>query len=286
MAFTPPKENISPSRFGLVKKPWIWIPFTLLLIFLIILTQVDLESIKESLVEIISSKTGLKVEIDSIGFGVLDGLGLQCKGVEVTSLNGNHYSIDRLDLLAAWSSLLRGEFEITSASLIHPVIKLVIPERPTSQAKNKQPEKKTSAVHQALVSPATLESTTKKINEPPLTIDKLIISDGHITLTHPGTKKQLLLNVNGTFELIQAKGMDILAKAVKVQTESIVLEGEGTVSYLGTKNAKVAMNINTGGYSLKEIESVLHFFEVSIKENPIQKYNVDSLLINAKFHLN
>ena len=286
MAFTPPKENISPSRFGLVKKPWIWIPFTLLLIFLIILTQVDLESIKESLVEIISSKTGLKVEIDSIGFGVLDGLGLQCKGVEVTSLNGNHYSIDRLDLLAAWGPLLRGEFEITSASLIHPVIKLVIPERPKSQAKNKQPEKKTSAGHQELVSPETLESTTKKIKETPLTIDKLIISDGHITLTHPGTKQQLLLKVDGNFELIQSEGINILAKAMKLQTKSIVLEGGGRVSYLGTENANVAMNINTGGYSLKEIESVLNFFEVSIKEIPLQTINIDRLLLKAQFPLN
>jgi hypothetical protein len=286
MAFIPPKDNISPSWFGFEKKPWIWVPFTLLLIFLIILTQIDLESIKENLVERISNKTGLKVEIDSIGFGVLDGLGLQCKGVEVTSLNGNHYSIDRLDLLAAWSPLLRGEFEITSASLIHPVIKLVIPEKPKSQAKNEQPEKEKSAGHQELVSPETLESTTKKIKETPLTIDKLVISDGQITLTHPESTKQLLLNVDGTFELIQAEGIDILAKAVKVETESIVFEGGGTVSYLGKDNTKVAMNINTGGYSLKEIESILHFFGVSVKEIPLQAINIDRLLLNAQFPLN
>ena len=286
MAFTHPKDNISPSRFGFAKKPWIWVPFILLLIFFIILTKIDLESVKENLVERISNKTGLKVEIDSIGFGVLDGLGLQCNGVEVTSLNGNHYSIDRLDLLAAWSPLLRGEFEITSASLIHPVIKIVIPEKPKSQAKNEQPEKEKSADHQELVSPETLDSTTKKIIETPLTIDKLVISDGQITLTHPKTTKQLLLNVDGTFELIQAEGMDILAKAVKVQTESIVLEGGGTVSYLGTDNAKVTMNINTGGYSLKKIESILHFFGVSVKEIPLQAINIDRILLKAQFPLN
>ena len=141
MASIHPKDNILTSRLRFVKKPWIWVPFTLLLVFLIILTQIDLESIKESLIEKVSSETGLKVEIDEIGFGFSGGLGLQCKGVKVSTPKGNHYSVDRLDLLAAWSPLLSGEFEIKSAALIHPVIKLEIPERPQPPIEKEKPER-------------------------------------------------------------------------------------------------------------------------------------------------
>ncbi|MBC8288552.1 MAG: AsmA-like C-terminal domain-containing protein [Nitrospinae bacterium] len=264
-------------------------PFTLLLVFLIILTQIDLESIKESLIEKVSSETGLKVEIDEIGFGFSGGLGLQCKGVKVSTPKGNHYSVDRLDLLAAWSPLLSGEFEIKSAALIHPVIKLEIPERPQPPIEKEKPEKDNKEKPEdqpGLVSSKTLQSTTSKIKDTPLTIDKFVISDGQIILTHPGGTKQLLLNVDGTFKLNRAEGMDILAKAVKVQTGSIIFEGDGTVSNLGADNAGIAMNLNTGGFALKEIQPTLQFFGVSLQETPLQAIDVDRLLLKAEFPLN
>ena len=286
MASTSPKENIAASPFRYFKKSWIWMPFTLLLVLLIILTQIDLESVKESLIEKISTEIGMKVEIDSLGFGFSGGLGLQCKGVEVSSPKGNHYSVDRLDLLAAWGPLFRGKFEITSASLIHPVVKLVFTKKPQPPTEKEQPIKEKPTDHPGLISSETLQSTTKKIKETPLTIDKFVISDGYITLTNPGTTKQLLLNVDGTFELKRAKGMDILIKTVKVETNSIVFEGGGAVSYLGTDNAEVTMNINTGDFSLKQIQSTLQFFGVSLTKTPLQAIDIDQLLLKTKFPLN
>jgi uncharacterized protein involved in outer membrane biogenesis len=126
MALKPSKENSPSSQRKFSLKLWLGIPFALFLVLLVILSQIDLESVKEELVQRISEETGLKVEMESIGFGFSHGLGLQGKGVKVSTPEGDQYSVDRLDLLAAWSPLLKGEFKIKSAALEHPVLKLEI----------------------------------------------------------------------------------------------------------------------------------------------------------------
>ncbi len=285
MASNPSKNNASAPLTRFTRKPWIWGPFALILVILIILTQIDLESVKENLIEKIASETGMKVEIDSIGFGFSHGLGLQCKGVKVNTPEGDHYSVDRLDLLAAWSPLLSGEFKIKSAALEHPVIKLEIPktsekERP---AKKEEPKKEMPSKEPGFVSSETIKSTTKKVKETPLTIEKFVVSDGEVTFTQAGSSKQLLLNVDGTFELNRNEGMDISAREMKVQTGAMLFEGEGTVSNLTADNARVAMNLKTGGFSLQDIQPALQFFEVS--DLPLESMDVDRLLLKNEFPL-
>ncbi len=278
---TPPKSFL---------KRWIWVPVALILTLAIILSQVDLESVKENLIQKVSDETGLKVEIDSIGFGFSSGLGLQCKGVKVSTPEGDHYSVDRLDLLAAWGPLLKGEFKIKSAALEHPVIKLEIPELapeqpPTKEEKN-LPDK--SQPSNGLIDSKTLQSTTGKIKNTPLSIDEFIISDGKITLTRSGSTKQLLLNVDGTFALNRGKGMDISAKSVKIQTGSILLEGDGKVSNLTLNNAWIEVSLQSDDFSLEKLKPVMQFFGVSAKEAlaPLEKIDVDHLLLKAAFPLN
>jgi hypothetical protein len=290
MPLAPSKDNISKTPSKSFLKRWIWVPFALILVFVVILTQIDLESVKESLIEKVSSETGLKVEIDSIGFGFSRGLGLQCKGVKVSTPEGDQYSVDRLDLLAAWSPLLRGEFKIKSAALEHPVIKLELP-KPEQPAKKEQPskEKEQSPAEKekpGLVNSETLKSTTVKIESNPLSIDKFVISDGEITLTRPGSKQQLLLNIDGTFVLNRDEHLDMSAKSVKVQTGSMIFEGDGAVSKLGTTDARLSMNLKSGNFSLKQLQPALQFFEVSMQESPLEAVDVDQLILKNKFPLN
>jgi uncharacterized protein involved in outer membrane biogenesis len=283
------KDKISkiPSKPSL--KRWIGVPFALILVIAIILTQIDLESVKENLIEKVSSETGLKVEIDSIGFGFTRGLGLQCKGVKVSTPEGDHYSVDRLDLLAAWSPLFRGEFKIKSAALVHPIIKLELPkpkpEQPTE--KEQPPEVKEKPIEEpGLVDSETIKSATIKIESNPLSIDKFVISDGEITLTRPGSTQQLLLNIDGTFMLNRDKHLDMSAKSVKVQTGSMVFEGEGAASKLGADDAELSLNLKSGEFSLKQLQPALQFFEVSLQESPLEAVNVDQLILQNKFPLN
>ncbi len=290
MAPASSNKNIPQTRPKSFLKRWIWVPVALILTLVIILSQVDLESVKENLIQKVSDETGLKVEIDSIGFGFSSGLGLQCKGVKVSTPEGDHYSVDRLDLLAAWSPLLKGEFKIKSAVLEHPVIKLEIPELapeqpPTKEEKN-LPDK--SQPSDGLIDSETLQSTTDKIKNTPIAIDEFIIYDGKITLTRSGSTRQLLLNVDGTFVLNRDKGMDISAKSVKIQTGSILLEGDGKVSNLTLNNAGIEMNLQSDDFSLEKLKPVMQFFGVSAKETlaPLEKIDVDHLLLKAAFPLN
>ncbi len=290
MALTSSNKSIPQTRPKSFLKRWIWVPVALILTLVIILSQVDLESAKENLIQKVSDETGLKVEIDSIGLGFSSGLGLQCKGVKVSTPEGDHYSVDRLDLLAAWSPLLKGEFKIKSAALEHPVIKLELPELapeqpPTKEEKN-LPDK--SQPSDGLIDSETLQSTTGKIKNTPLSIDEFAISDGKISLTRSGSTKQLLLNVNGTFVLNRDKGMDISAKSVKIQTGSILLEGDGKVSNLTLNNAKIDMILQSDDFSLEKLEPVMQFFGISAKETlaPLERIDVDHLLLKAAFPLN
>ena len=281
------EDNKSQTPSKSMLKRLIWVPFALILVLAIILTQIDLESVKENLIEKVSSETGMKVEIDSIGFGFSRGLGLQCKGVKVSTPKGDHYSVDRLDLLAAWSPLLKGEFKIKSAALEHPVIKLEMPKPKPEQSTEKdqtpeEEEKAKPAAEPGLVDTKTLESTTQKVKDTPLTIDKFVISNGEVTLTRSGSA--LPLNIDGTFVLNRDEGMDVSAKNVRVQTGSITLEGDGAVSNLGAEDAGIALNLKTGNFSLKQLQSTLNFFEVS--EPPLKAVNVDRLLLKNKFPLN
>ena len=86
------KHNISKTSSKSTLIRWIWMPFALIFITTIILTQIDLDSVKEKLIEKVSNETGLKVEIDSIEFGFSRGLGLQCKGVKVSTPEAVSYT--------------------------------------------------------------------------------------------------------------------------------------------------------------------------------------------------
>ncbi len=288
MAPTSSKKNTPSTRSKSFLKRWVWVPVVLILTLVIILSQFDLESVKENLIQKVYDETGLKVEIDSIGFGFSNGLGLQCKGVKVSTPAGDHYSVDRLDLLAAWSPLLKGEFKIKSAALEHPVIKLEIPEpsQPPTKKEESLPDK--SQPSDGPIAPEVLQSATDKLKNTPIAIDEFIISDGEITLTRSGSTKQLLLNVDGTFVLNRGKGMDISAKSVKIQTGSILLEGDGKVSNLALNNAGIEMNLQSDDFSLEKLKPVMQFFGVSAKEAlaPLEKIDVDHLLLKAAFPLN
>ena len=192
MASKPLNKNSPSPRKKLSLKLWLGVPFALFIVVLIILSQIDLESVKEDLVKRIAEETGLQVEIGSMGFGFSHGLGLQCKGVKVNTPEGHHLSVKSLHLLAEWMPLLTGEVKIKSAALVQPEVTLEMPEAPSeapAAVDQKPPEK------EELIAPATIESTKNKLKDTQLSIEKFILSDGKVTLVRPGINKQLILNV-------------------------------------------------------------------------------------------
>ncbi len=287
MTLATSKDNIPKTPSKSFLKRWIWVPFALILVIVIILTQIDLESVKENLIEKVSSETGLKVEIKSIGFGFSRGLGLQCKGVKVSTPEGNHYSVDRLDLLAAWSPLFRGEFKIKSAALVHPVIKLEIPKPEQPAEKEQLPDiKEKPAKKPGLVNSETIKSTTVKLESNPLSIDEFVIADGEVTLTRAGSTQKILLNIDGTFVLNRDEYLDMSAKSFKVQTGAMIFEGDGAISKLGADDAGLSLSLQSGDFSLKQLQPTLQFFEVSMQDSPLEAVIVDQLILKNKFPLN
>jgi hypothetical protein len=283
---TPTKNNRPSSGKSFLLRPWVWIPLALIFIFGVILTQVDLESVKEKLVQRISQETGLQVSIDSMGFGFSPGLGLQGKGVKVSTPDGKRFSVDRLHLLAEWGPLLKGELNIKSIALEHPEVTLELSKIPSPEVEEKPSEK--PLPEPGLIALKTLKTTTEKLKNNRLSIEKLMVSDGKITLIQPDTKKSLSLSLDGTFILNRNAGLDISAKSVKVQTGPIILEGDGSASNLTAENAGISLNLTSGEFSWEEIQPILQFFGDPAKEAlaSLKAVDVDQFFIKTQMPLN
>ena len=107
--------------------------FAVILLLAIVLSTIDLEDAKNTLIEKVSAESGMKIEIESIGFGFAHGLGLKCSGVKVVTPKGETYAVDHLHLLAEWAPLLTGEFKINTATLDRPQLTLNLSDKPAKK---------------------------------------------------------------------------------------------------------------------------------------------------------
>ena len=76
-----------------------------MLFFLIIavgLSSIDLDQAKDTLIAKVSAESGMKIEIESIGFGFSQGLKIKCRGVKVATPDGETYAVAQLNLLPKW----------------------------------------------------------------------------------------------------------------------------------------------------------------------------------------
>ena len=62
--------------------------FAVFLIIAVGLSSIYLDHAKDTLIEKVSAESGMKIEIESIGFGFAHGLGLKCSGVKVVTPKG------------------------------------------------------------------------------------------------------------------------------------------------------------------------------------------------------
>ena len=87
--------------------------FAVILLFAIVLSTITLNEAKDTIIEKISAESGLKIEIESIGFGFSQGLKIKCRGVKVVTPDGTTYAVGHLNLLPKWALLL-GKLKIDS----------------------------------------------------------------------------------------------------------------------------------------------------------------------------
>ncbi len=290
MTSTPAKKIPAPAPSKSALKRWVWVPLALILALGLALAQIDLNAIKEQLVQRVSSEMGLQIEMDSIGFSFSHGLGFKCEKVEVRSPDGNRFSVDRLHLLAEWGPLLQGELKIKSIALEHPEATLTLPEPsagPAPVSGEKQEEKLPAQTE--LIDPAALKSATGQLKKTQLSIEELIISGGKITLIRAGSQKQIPFDIEGTFVLNRSAGnrQDILAKALKMQTGSIIFAGDGSVANITTERAAVSFNLTSNNFSWAEVQPALAFLGDPASQTfaPIESVDVNQLSIKAGFPL-
>ena len=87
--------------------------FAVILLFAIVLSTITLNEAKDTIIEKISAESGMKIEIESIGFGFSQGLKIKCRGVKVATPDGETYAVAQLNLLPKWALLL-GKLKIDS----------------------------------------------------------------------------------------------------------------------------------------------------------------------------
>ena len=80
--------------------------FAVILLFAIVLSTITVNEAKDTIIEKISAESGMKIEIESIGFGFSQGLKIKCRGVKVATPDGETYAVAQLNLLPKWALLL------------------------------------------------------------------------------------------------------------------------------------------------------------------------------------
>ena len=80
--------------------------FAVILLFAIVLSTITVNEAKDTIIEKISAESGMKIEIESIGFGFSRGLKIKFRGVKVATPDGKSYAVAHLNLLPKWALLL------------------------------------------------------------------------------------------------------------------------------------------------------------------------------------
>jgi uncharacterized protein YhdP len=281
----PETQNSSPDS-SLVKKSrlkrWLIGFFAVFLLLAVGLSSIDLDEAKDRLIEKVSAESGMNIEIESIGFGFAHGLGLKCSGVKVVTLKGETYAVDHLHLLAEWAPLLVGEFKINSATLDRPRLTLNLSDSP---AKKPAPDKKEPG--EAKPGAATpVKSAQEALKKSQLSVRNFRISDGQITLTHPGKQQSLLARVDLSLKLEQVSSdrLDVLVDSLKINTGEISLQGKAKGENLTAENAHLSVDLETSSFELNDIKSTLAFFSKDVEKTlaQITELQINDISLNVQ----
>ncbi len=243
-------------------KRWLMGFFAVFLIIAVGLSSIDLDQVKDILIEKVSAESGMNIEIESIGFGFSHGLGLKCSGVKVITPNGEIYAVDHLHLLAEWAPLLLGEFKINSATLDRPRLTLKLSDSP---AKKSATSKKADAKPSSTTPVKSAQEALKKSH---LSVRNFKISDGQITLIRPGKQQSLLARVDLSLQLeqISSNRLDVLVDSLKINTGEISLQGKAKGKNLTAENAHLSVDLETSSFELNDIKPVLAFFSKDVEK--------------------
>ena len=103
-------ENSQPRKSITIKTLLKWGLrgfFAVILPFAIVLSTIALNEAKDTIIEKISTESGIKIEIESIEFGFSHGLEIKCSGVKVVTPDSETYAVDHLNLLPKMGSSFR-----------------------------------------------------------------------------------------------------------------------------------------------------------------------------------
>jgi len=252
--------------------------FAVILLIAIALSTIDLDEAKDTLIAKVSAETGMKIDIESIGFGFAHGLGLKCSGVKVVTPKGETYAVKQLHLLAQWAPLLSGEFKIDSAALEGPKLTINLPD---PNEKKPEPEKKEPTD----AKPATpVQSAQKKLKNAQLSVQNFKISDGQITLIHPDKQKTLLANVDLSLQLDQVSSdrLDVLVDSLKISTGEISIKGNAKGENLTAKNGNLSFDLETSSFGLDDLKPLLAFFSQQDALKKINALQIKNLSLSGK----
>ena len=252
--------------------------FGFILLIAIVLSTIDLDEAKNTLIAKVSTETGMKIEIESIGFGFAHGLGLKCTGVKVETPEGESYAVDQLHLLAQWAPLLAGEFKIESAALDGPKLTIHL-----SDPLEKKPEPSKKDPEEAKPDSTPVQSAQEKLKKSQLSVRNFKVSDGEITLIHPGKQKTLLALVDLSLQIDQVSSdrLDVLVDSLKISTGDISLKGSAKGENLTAENGNLSFDLGMDSFGLNDIKPVLAFFSQKDALTIVTALQIKSLALSG-----
>ena len=230
---TPPPN---PKKSRLFQK--LFLGFAgLLALLIVVLLSVDLNTFREPVAKAISQATGMKVNIEYLGWSFSGGLKIDCKGVKISSGETEEELLSTKELLISlnWLPLLEKRVVVNSISLVEPVLRVTV--KPGSEKKPAPPLKKSSdSIPEA-------NTSTPGLNEPPssdllqtvrgflknpnFTLTEIHLIAGKVILIDNESGKEIVLDTEALMEIQRDdQRIGLVLEDIKLGTGDLKVEGE------------------------------------------------------------
>ena len=311
-------ESKNPPKSSL--KIWlipVYCIFTLLLVFVLLATFIDLERFHEPLASRLSKATGWNVQMESLSLDFTHGLGVKCVGLRVRSKDKSRdlFFAEKMYLVAELRPLLKKQLKIKKATIIQPVIKIYlespgqepppVPD-PKQTVESQQPPEKHSEFPTPELPPVSgrQEPVEDQISKKPsdkkvefnefkellkkknLRLQIIEIHQGKVILIDPSSQssrgQEVPINVSLRleFEQLSPQRVDVVIDSLELGIGDLLFQGGARVEDLLASQSKVTADLKSGSISLTQLKGLGKFLPDFKFPKELEKGNIEHVSIH------
>jgi AsmA-like protein len=283
-------QKKSSLKFWLIP---VYCIFTLLFVFVLLVTFIDLDRFHEPLASRLSKATGWNVQMESLNLDFTHGLGVKCGGLRVRSKDESRdlFFAEKLYLVAELRPLLKRQLKFKQATIVQPVIKIysestaqILPSvpAPTETIESQQAPEKHSEFPTPELPPVSetqvpfedqipekhseknmgLKKFKEILKNTNLSLQIIEIRQGKVVLIDPSSKsshgQEVPINVSLRMEFEQhsPQRVDAIIDSLELGIDDLLFQGSARVEDLLTTLPRINADLKSDSITIPEIRPI------------------------------